>query len=723
MAGSSAGEIKPTNVGSNILGGDTMTRFVKVLLINSIFLFSTAAAFEPIFDTRIDNPVGEYVASTIFDDFNDDGIDDIVCGGSFSSSYAKIFLGNGDGTFNFPPDSFYVGLRPYYMASGDFNNDGLADLVTVTQPYYWDINIMMNNGDGTFTYESMSGVTSSPVSTTDIDKDGYDDIIITSYGSICSAVISNGDGTFDYGDDIVHLVNDEIYGLNWIIHLVDINHDDDIDILKFGYEFVNLGEGGFYQLPVIATYVNNGDSTFQAPVLTYYGTQDDAFTSGILGHFNSDNDIDILFTDDSGVMGFMISNGNGSFTLGDSFEPAVPGRMSVGYFNDDNYADIFYFDPASGNIAVTLNNGGDGFSFSDPEYYSGRRNDNPTYITKLYSRDLNNDNLDEIITTNWEISVYKNRNNGSFPIDYSFDGMGLYEPSAREMDMLTADFDGDNYPDIMTLSADRIYLAYNDGTGHFGTPEFYHPGLEWFYGIFAGYFNDDNIMDFGVTGLGLRLFMGQAEGGFAGGANFIDIVGSFTGEDGVAAELNGDDETDYAIFNYGGVDLNLILSDGLGSYTKSGVALTDATNAPLESIIEADIDNDNDIDLVIGSRENVIYVLKNDGAGDFSNYDEIATSSMVFETAVADLNGDGFADIAAAQDHVGIYLNNQDGSFAPPVDYAEIWSHTMRAIEAVDMDNDGDLDLTGSVYSANRISVLLNRGDGTFICQFYAGAV
>jgi hypothetical protein len=66
------------------------------------------------------------------------------------SHHVSIYLNDGLGVFNSTPDFiYYVGDFPQGIASGDFNNDNITDLVTVN---YNDsaLSLLYGYGDGTF---------------------------------------------------------------------------------------------------------------------------------------------------------------------------------------------------------------------------------------------------------------------------------------------------------------------------------------------------------------------------------------------------------------------------------------------------------------------------------------------------------------------------------------------------------------------------------------------
>jgi len=164
---------------------------------------------------------GFYPESLTVGDFNGDGnldialannCTDVSCstGGSVS-----VFLGNGNGTFNLLSTIATITGFPTSIVSGDFNNDGIVDLVAAgaldfdsDQP----VNTLLGIGNGNFQsptvfypgdYEGISGVAAG-----DFNNDGILDLTVA-YGNTCSDCDGHGrylygigDGTFTDGQVI-----------------------------------------------------------------------------------------------------------------------------------------------------------------------------------------------------------------------------------------------------------------------------------------------------------------------------------------------------------------------------------------------------------------------------------------------------------------------------------------------------------------------------------------
>ncbi len=96
-------------------------------------------------------------------DFNGDGIPDFATAG-YSSNNLTVLLGNGSGGFSAAPGSpFTVGTTPTSVVVGDFNGDGIQDLVTANHASS-NLTVLLGNGAGGFTAAPGSPVAiSSPI--------------------------------------------------------------------------------------------------------------------------------------------------------------------------------------------------------------------------------------------------------------------------------------------------------------------------------------------------------------------------------------------------------------------------------------------------------------------------------------------------------------------------------------------------------------------------------
>lgn len=150
----------------------------------------------------------------------------------------------------------------------------------------------------------------------------------------------------------------------------------------------------------------------------------------------------------------------------------------------------------------------------------------------------------------------------------------------------------------------------------------------------------------------------------------------------------------------------LYLNDGKGKFTRSEVEIP-GTQTNISVILPYDFDGDGDVDVFIGSR-NVVGIygidpkhifLENTGNGNFKNSTEsiaydLRDAGMITGGTWIDIDGDNKLDLLTISDWGSpqVYRNNGKRltKFKTSLDDLHGW---WNVIEAVDLDNDGDLDL------------------------------
>jgi hypothetical protein len=136
-----------------------------------------------------------------------------------------------------------------------------------------------------------------------------------------------------------------------------------------------------------------------------------------------------------------------------------------------------------------------------------------------------------------------------------------------------------------------------------------------------------------------------------------------------------------------------------------------------------DVDGDGADDLVFAVRafRGRIAVLRGRGDGTFQEPEEIPLGREPRCVLLRDLDGDGDLDLVGMNHQepvVQILLNNGVGAFTAMPDIiiggASVGIPFPQAMDAVDLDGDGDLDLVAVCTGSSRLAVLRNRGDATF---------
>ena len=208
-----------------------------------------------------------------------------------------------------------------------------------------------------------------------------------------------------------------------------------------------------------------------------------------------------------------------------------------------------------------------------------------------------------------------------------------------------------------------------------------------------------------------------------------DIPTAVTPDAIATADFNGDGNPDLAVVNYDDGTVSIFLGRADGSLTRSSDY---AVGTGPIAIAVGDFNGDGKPDLAVvnqncqvGCREGSVSILMNQGDGTFRTSVPYNTGTDPEAIVVGDFNGDGKIDLAVANDitegrpvsgTVSILLNNGDGTFGNRADYPA--GSGVGDLTTVDFDGAGKLSLAVinyvSLNGINAVSVLRNRGDGTF---------
>jgi len=143
---------------------------------------------------------------TIIEDFDGDGLLDIVISTQDSCSSLRYFRNNGDNTFTDRSAAAKLQdqLGGLNVVSTDYNNDGRADIFVLRGGWEFKMrkSLLRNNPDGTFTDVTGESGLASPATATqtaawaDFDQDGYLDVFVGNEFSPSQLFRNNRDGTF-----------------------------------------------------------------------------------------------------------------------------------------------------------------------------------------------------------------------------------------------------------------------------------------------------------------------------------------------------------------------------------------------------------------------------------------------------------------------------------------------------------------------------------------------
>ena len=316
-------------------------------------------------------------------------------------------VNDGKGSFTstqaipFPSDIAFI--EPVH---GDFNGDGLEDLVYANQT--GDVLVALSKGDGTFTTPVSVGLPAAACSVSyaaagDLNSDGKTDLVIA-YGGDASCGSSGG------------------------------------------------GSSGYY------VALGNGDGTFSTPDFTQYGTE---LYSVTLADLNSDGALDLV-TDDTPFAygsGFNVSAaiGQGDGTFGTSslvVANYLVSDVAAGDINNDGKPDlVLNSEEVQGNTIATggilLVTGNGDFTFGTPTQIA-----TGNFFLGLQLADMNNDgNLDIVATHNTTLGQPNTYFGMVTLLGY---GNGQFAEPVNELETMLSttpqvgNFVSDNAPDVMT---------------------------------------------------------------------------------------------------------------------------------------------------------------------------------------------------------------------------------------------------------------------------------
>jgi hypothetical protein len=314
--------------------------FPDVATANAAFGPSTVAVFLGKANGEFESPVsystGYFTSGIVTGDFNNDGIVDLLA--MSQDGTIALFLGNGDGTFQAPITDTIGGL-PVAIVVGDFNRDGILDFATID--YFANTtSISLGKGDGTFQSPVPYDVGSGPYSmaTADFHNDGYLDLaVVNDNDNTVSVLLGNGDGTFQA---------QKTYGTGNQVEFVttgDLNLDGNQDIVVANYGSENVG-----------VLLGNGDGTFKPQVTYGVGGPDSGLA---IADLNGDGIPDIVASYyHPSQVGVLLGKGDGTFEPVREYNTTQSQgyAVTVADLNGDGTPDLISSD-LHASISVLLN--------------------------------------------------------------------------------------------------------------------------------------------------------------------------------------------------------------------------------------------------------------------------------------------------------------------------------------------------------------------------------
>lgn len=633
------------------------------------------------FDRKHDVPVGPGPLKIIAADFNDDGAQDLATTRwSTQGPGVSVLLGDGQGGFARAPDlavpvhQYLDG--PYALAAGDFNGDGAQDLaVTITGGFlYSSVGIYLGDGLGGFTLTSEVGVDIRPfaIATGDFNRDGAADLaVVSAHVNKVDILLGDGFGGFDRTVDLP--VGREP---RWIA-VGDFDGDGAQDLAvanQFDRTISILlgdGSGGFTRASDVPAGFSagamtlgdfNGDgaqdlavannSSGTVTILLGDGLGGFSLTSDwpvgvapssvVRGDFDRNGAEDLAVTNRNSSVSVLLGDGLGGFTSVSSRTVGLsPYSIVSGDINGDGSMDLATANSGSDSVSILLGDGLGGFT-GEADVAVGQ---NPV---SLVIGDLDGDGDPDLVTAN--------------AIDHTLsallgDGLGGFDrmpdrpvggyPNAISI----GDLNGDGTPDLaVTIQPNTVSVLLGDGLGGFSPAPSQAVGNNP-YSIAGGDFNHDGRRDLAVGNIGdattvstVSVLLGDGLGGFSRGPDSAVGPGPRSI---VSDDLDGDGELDLAFVQVGPGTIGILIGDGAGGFSPA----PDLDAGPIpQSLAVGDFNGDGVPDLAVTHdyQESAVNFLIGNGRGRFNATRELPVGDSPNALASADFNGDGAPDLAVA---------------------------------------------------------------------------
>lgn len=189
------------------------------------------------------------------------------------------------------------------------------------------------------------------------------------------------------------------------------------------------------------------------------------------------------------------------------------------------------------------------------------------------------------------------------------------------------------------------------------------------------------------------------------------------------ASLRDNGINDLIVANSADNTISVLLGNGDGTFATQSVIPVGTDPVSIATAnFNPDVNDDTNLDIAVANQgSNTVSILLGKGDGTFTAGTPVTTGNAPVSVVTADFHDStaGSAiDLAVANQNdstISIFTGNGDGTFKTPATLITLSPGSKpSAIDAVDVNADGHLDLVIANEGTNSISIFLGNGDGTF---------
>jgi hypothetical protein len=593
-----------------------------------------------------------------------------------------------------------------------------ADLA-VTNGSGSSVSVFRNTGSvGTISYAAKVDFTTGSfpysVSIGDLDGDGKADLALANEGSNTVSVFRNtgSAGTISYAAKVDFTTG----SLPFSVSIGDLDGDGKADLAVANYSsntvsvFRNTGSPGTISYAAKVDFTTGSGS---GPNSVSIGDLDgDGKADLAVANYNSNTVSVIRNTGSAGTISYAAKV---DFTTG-----FAPYSVSIGDLDGDGKADLAVANGSGSSVSVFRNTGSAGtISYAAKvDFTTG------LFPYSVSIGDLDGDGKADLAIANQSsntVSVFRNTGSaGTISYAAKVDFATGSDPSSASI----GDLDEDGKADLAVANASSNTVSVFRNTGSAGTIS-YATKVDFATGISPlsvsiGDLDGDGKADLAVANKGsntVSVFRNTGSAGtisYAAKVDFAADEGSYSVSIG---DLDGDGKADLAVANYNSNTVSVFRNTGSVGTISYAAKVDFATGTNPASVSIGDLDGDGKADLAVANQiSNTVSVFRNTGSAGTISYAakvDFTTGSAPISVSIGDLDGDGKADLAVANynsNTVSVFRNTGSAgtiSYAAKVDFAT--GSGPYSVSIGDLDGDGKADLAVANASSNTVSVIRNN--------------